>query len=103
MQFNRFSLFKDSRHQQFEFHPRYYDPIKEELKERVRRAKLETIDSNEPSDRKKRLAQEFELLRTQNRLSASRQKRRSNYRFIFILAALSYICYKILTSISATI
>ena len=35
------SIFKTAAHQKFEIKPRYYDPIKEELKERTERIKKE--------------------------------------------------------------
>jgi len=35
------SLFRTPRHQQFHIEPRYYDPVKEEIKERTERIKQE--------------------------------------------------------------
>ncbi len=42
-------LFKIPRHQQFHIKPRYYDPIKEEIKERTERIK-QRVDNNETKD-----------------------------------------------------
>ncbi|MEM6736195.1 MAG: hypothetical protein AAGC64_09640 [Bacteroidota bacterium] len=36
------SLFRLPRHQQFHIQPRYYDPVKEEIKERTKRIREET-------------------------------------------------------------
>ncbi|MDA7803028.1 hypothetical protein N8987_00440 [Crocinitomix sp.] len=48
MNWNRLSLFKlPNRHKRFEYVPRYYDPKKEALKDKINRAKQEaTIDDN---------------------------------------------------------
>ena len=40
-------LFRIPRHQQFQIKPRYYDPIKEEIKERTERIKQRMEDSGE--------------------------------------------------------
>lgn len=42
MDWNKFSIFKlPNRHKRFEYMPRYYDPQKEELQEKINRAKKE--------------------------------------------------------------
>ncbi|MEM6831916.1 MAG: hypothetical protein AAF551_15505 [Bacteroidota bacterium] len=43
------SLFRLPRHQQFHIKPRYYDPVKEEIKERTERIK-QSIEGGKSSD-----------------------------------------------------
>ncbi len=45
------SLFRVPKYQQFEIKPRYYDPVKEEIKERTERIKQE-LEGKETSDYK---------------------------------------------------
>ena len=43
------SLFRTPRHQQFHIQPRYYDPVKEEIQQRVERIKQE-MEGKAPDD-----------------------------------------------------
>jgi hypothetical protein len=49
-----FSFFKTARHQKFEYKPRYWNPEKEAVEERVRLAKRE---DNDPNAMKSRISQ----------------------------------------------
>lgn len=89
-----FRFFKPPQHQQFEYKARYYDPEKEELRERVRRAQQGADYSAE--DAKQRIVGSFR--RKTSGLNAtkgyrSQQVRSSNRRLLIIVALLIAIGY----------
>ncbi|MEM9896356.1 MAG: hypothetical protein AAF789_08295 [Bacteroidota bacterium] len=59
------SLFRLPRHQQYEIKPRYYDPVKEEIKERERRIKEQMKTDGDHA------------YEAPNRITFSRRKRKS--------------------------
>ncbi len=85
-----FSFFKRPKHQRFEYKPRYWNPEREELNERVRRAQR---DSNDPEAMKSRISSG---LRRSYKLHASRNSnayKRSNFRLLLIVGIILVLCY----------
>ena len=67
-----FSLFtKTPDHQRFQYSPRYFDPKKEEMKEREERIKreLSTEVINDPGDFRSRLSHSFQTARKRSKPS----------------------------------
>ena len=85
-----FSFFKTPRHQKFDYKPRYWDPAKEDVEERVRLAKRE---SNDPNAMKSRIT--HGLRRSYN--SSSRKKssssKKSTLRLFVIIGILLLFTY----------
>lgn len=95
----RFSIFKQPRHQRFEYQPRYYDPVKEELDARVKQIKAENQEEYSSEYRRLKISREFAQHRKSSVLNVQKQKSKSLVRLILIVASLSYICYWILTKV----
>jgi hypothetical protein len=85
-----FSFFKKPNHQRFEYKPRYWNPEKEDLDERVRRSKRE---DNDPNAMKSRIS--HGLRRSYN--SSSRNKsgasKKSTLRLFVIIGILLLFSY----------
>ncbi|PIE86385.1 MAG: hypothetical protein CSA05_00785 [Bacteroidia bacterium] len=93
----RINMFKVPKHNVFEYKPRYYDPDKEDLEERIAQAKREigVYDENEKqSDRKRRIKGQMRRQYHQERLS--RSNKQSNLRLILIIAVLGFLAYLVL-------
>ena len=84
------TFFKINKHKKFNFIPRYYDPQKEDLEERIRSVEREMGvkegEAYRPTIRKGQMSSYF------NRKSRKAQKR-SNIRLIIILLILFLIAY----------
>ncbi len=92
------SLFKFTRvpkHQQFEYKPRYWNPEKEELDNRLRRT--EAANSDDPEAIKARIISGFRSkgygYGKQQMSFRSRETKRSNRTLFIILAVLALISY----------
>jgi len=91
----RYSLFKSPKPLQYTYIPRYYDPEKEELHERIRAAKKDAGDPIEGM--KARIGKSYhERLRERNQ-STRRAVRQSNTRVFVIIAVLFVLAYLFLT------
>ncbi len=92
-----FSFNKRVKHQQFGYKPRFYDPAKEELEERLRGYRNnEGLDDTELSKARIRSG-----LRSKSGYAEgyrSQQVRKSNYSLILIIITLGLITYVVLKS-----
>jgi len=89
-----FRLFNTPQHQRFEYKPRYWDPDKEDLKERLERASGEKKDDVEAM--KSRISAHFARRNSRSSESSAyrrREIRRSNIRMALILAIIVFIFY----------
>lgn len=92
----KFGFGSKFKHRQFEYKPRYYDPIKDDLKERMAIYDKNTSHSiDETKERikwglRKKMAYDPELSKTMHR--------QSSIRTVYIILALSLITYTILMS-----
>lgn len=95
MNWNRFSLFKmPGRHKRFDFVPRYYNPEKEALEEKIRQAKIENGLLDDGSIRRE-IKFKAETSNKWGNSEFKSQSMRANIRLIIILflviAAFYYI------------
>lgn len=86
-------MFKTTKHQRYEYKPRYYDPVKEELKERVERAK-----KAKAGDRDAIKARMVGGLRQHRgrRSTANQAVRKSNMMLLGLVLALGVILYYVM-------
>lgn len=90
-----FNIFKVPKHQKYRYIPRYWDPDKEDLEERVRQATEKTTSG--PEDMKARISRGFQR-RASYRGNAARQaNRRSNMMLFIIIIALVFLAFIVLT------
>ena len=76
------NMFRTPKHQKFIYHPRYYDPEKEELKERIRAAKG---DQNSNLDQMKaRIGQTYQK-KHKSKQQISRQTIRKSNIMVFVI------------------
>ncbi len=66
-----FSFFHLPKHREFNFQPRYYDPVKEEIQERIKKIKNEKI--SETAGTRSQISEAFRRRQTQNRASSVNQ------------------------------
>lgn len=90
-----FRIFKAPKHQQYDFKPRYYDPEKEELKERLER--LEEMKGSGPEAIKARLSGGFRRGYAADNAYRRKQMRRSNMLLIGIIVLLLLLTYFLLS------
>ena len=85
------SLFKTSQPKEFSIYPRYYDERKERIEKKLRQAKkeIELSKNNEPLEKVT-----FQSAWRQNKTYTERRK--SNYRVLFIASVLVLIFYFLL-------
>lgn len=93
MAFLRF--FKVPKHQQFEYKPRYWDPKKEELQERLKR--IELMKGGDTEAAKARIAGGFRRGYVTNKGSRKKQVLRSNLVLVGIILLLLLLSYMFLT------
>ncbi|WP_070138321.1 hypothetical protein [Crocinitomix algicola] len=86
MDWNRLSIFKlPNRHKRFDYTPRYYDPRKEALKEKVKRAEMENgVDEDGTYAREVKF--KADMAERWGNSEFRTQSFRSNIRLIIILA-----------------
>ena len=84
------SLFKTPKYRKFDYNPRYYDPVKEEVEERVQRIKREMGEGEADSERPRKSAIRF------RRDTQSKTTKQSNHRLIIIIIVLSIVAYLLL-------
>lgn len=87
------NFFKTTRHQRYNYIPRFYDPKKEELEERLRI--MEGIKAGNTEDVKKRISGGFRASAYASGASTyrNRQVARSNFRLIAIVVILCLLAY----------
>jgi len=95
-------FFKVPKHRQFDYKPQFYDPDKEELEERLRRAK--PIDGSDTDAVKARISGSFRrggiYGNDKYRSLASQQKKVSNIRLLVIIGGLILMVYLLLGTTS---
>lgn len=88
-------FFNLPKHQQYDYKPRYWDPKKEELEERLKR--LEKIQSGGAEGARARISGGFRRGFSLDSKARSRQVRRSNLMLIGIVVALVVLSYVMLS------
>ncbi len=89
-------FFKVPKHQQYEYKPRYWDPKKEELEERLRKAEERRGSNVEAS--KARISSGFRNKATREYSGIGRRQAfRSNMILIAVIAFLVLLCYLLIT------
>ena len=83
------SIFRTSRPQQYKYTPRYYDPAKEDLKERLERATPNKDKDMSPEAMKARIRTGFKSPGSLDRKFRRRQSKRTNYRVAAIALVLT--------------
>ena len=86
-------FFKTPGHKQFNYNPRYWDPEKEELEERIRQIKQE-MGMEVPTDPNRSTIRRGSF-RTASQKAKVKAGRTSNIRLLVILAVLLLIAYLI--------
>ncbi len=82
-------MFKTPGHQRYNYKPRYYDPKKEELEEKMKKAK--SIKEGDKAAIKSRISSN--MRRYKNRKTASQQTAKANARFGLIALILAIILF----------
>lgn len=85
-----FSFFKKTRHQKFEYKPRYWNPAKEDVEERVRMAKR---TSNDPGAMKSRISHGLRRGYNSSSRNKSNASKRSTLRLFVIIGILLLFTY----------
>lgn len=85
-----FSFFKKPIHQNFEYKPRYWNPEKEDVKERVRLAKRE---NNDPDAMKSRISHGLRLGYNSSSRKKSNVSKKSTLRLFVIIGILLLFTY----------
>ena len=89
----RLSLFKTPKHRVFTYRPIFYDPVKEELNERIERirAEMEESDPNNSNPREKRPYNPGSIIRGSFRKAARREtpRRGGENKYIRVIAVLT--------------
>lgn len=85
------SLFKTPKHRRFDFMPRYFDPQKEEMENRVQQIKQEMGVEGDNSTKRRPGGISFK-----RDLSRSQNSRTRNQRLVIIVIVLSVVAYLLL-------
>ncbi len=83
-----FNFFRTPRHQQYKYIPRYYDPDKEELDARLKKAGLGGYDDSSPEAIKGRMQVGFKRRQSVDPKLARKLRRQANLRVTVISALL---------------
>jgi hypothetical protein len=83
--------FKVPKHQRYRYIPRYWEPDKEDLKERIRQAS--SASSDDPVDMKARISRGFQRRASYRGASGNQAKRKSNLILLALIVGLLYISY----------
>lgn len=89
-------MFKKIKHKSFSYKPRYYDPAKEELDQRM--APYRNTDKNDPELAKARIRQGFQGKLPKDRSVVKKLNFSSNLRLVLIIGILLMMVYMLLTS-----
>ena len=88
-------FFKRPKHQQYEYKPRYWDPKKEELEERLKQ--IEEMQGNDAEAVKARLSSGLRRGYVKDQSIRETQVMRSNMMLLIIIVALVLVSYLVLT------
>lgn len=91
-----FKLFKLPKNQSFQFKPRYWDPEKEALAERLEQIRKRQQEEKDPEGMKGRIARGLRSGFQQDAAFRSRLTRRSNVRLLLIILMLAFLVYFLL-------
>ena len=94
-------FFRLPKHQQYEYKPRYWDPKKEELQERLQQ--IEDMKASGPEGAKARIASGLRRGYNADAKFKSRQVRKSNFTLLAIILFLLLLSYVILSVYSPQI
>ncbi len=88
-----FSIFKTPKHQKFDYKPRYWDPTKEDLNNRIKQAQ-----GNDTEAMKARISRGFRRGSTAGYAEQRAiERRRSNKILLITVIVLVFLCYLFLT------
>lgn len=93
-------FFKPPPHQRYEYKPRFWDPEKEDLKDRLERASEEKKGDSEMM--KSRISDHFSRRSSKGGVAPGfreRQVASSNFRLVLVLAVIILLTYWVLTAI----
>lgn len=88
-------FFKKHKHQRFEYKPRYWDPEKEEIQQRVKEAMGKA--DNDPESIKRRISKNLRRNYKSNKRSSRASAKRSTIMLLVIIGALVVLSYYFLT------
>ncbi len=88
-------FFKKQKHQRFEYKPRYWDPQKEELEQRVKAA--QGMADNDPESIKRRISKNWRRNYKSNSRSSYKSSKRSTIMLLMIIGVLLVSSYYFLT------
>lgn len=88
-------FFKRQKHQRFEYKPRYWDPNKEDLDNRIKAA--QGTPDNDPESMKRRISNNLRRSYKSSNRSAHASSKRSTIMLILIIGALFVLSYYFLT------
>jgi len=89
-------FFKKTKHQRFEYRPRYWDPEKEDLQNRVKAAKG-LVDNNSPEAVKHRISNNLRRSYKSSSIADRSSSKRSSFMLLAIIGALAMLAYYFLT------
>lgn len=90
-----FSFFNTSKNQRYEYHPRFWDPEKEQKKQRLEH--LENIKNTDPDQVKSRLTGSFRRGYVSDAELRTREVNKSNRNLVIIILVLLALSYIFLT------
>jgi hypothetical protein len=88
------NMFRTPKHQKFIYHPRYYDPEKEELMERIRSARGD--QDSDIDNMKARIGKNYQSRYQRRKESARKTIRNTNVRVFVIFLVLLIFTYFLL-------
>ena len=89
-------FFKKQKHQRFEYKPRYWDPVSEDVQHRVKAAQGKTVD-NDPEAIKKRISTSLRRNYNSKSKASNSSSKRSTIMLLGIIGALAVLSYYFLT------
>ena len=89
-----FNPLRTPKHQRYKYIPRYWEPEKEELQERIRQAT--PGQNNDPNDMKGRIARGFARRANLRNNTAASNYRKSAFRLLIIIAILLVVTFVLL-------
>ncbi len=82
----------------FDYVPRFFDPVKEELKEKIRKYEKAELQEDDLNNLKNRIRTGMRMKHYGDASSRSAQVTKSNIRLLFIIIALGMACYLLMSS-----
>lgn len=89
-------FFKKTKHQRFEYRPRYWDPDREDLEQRIKTAQG-TADNSSPEAVKQRISNNLRRSYKSSSISQRSSSKRSSFMLLAIIGALAMLAYYFLT------